>query len=258
MYIYTLSGGATFIIGVYVDDIILAGKDHKQMEEIKRILAKTFDIKDLGELKYFLGVKIDKIGTVWIGQPMYTENVLKKYGMEDAKAVSTPVDVGTKLVKAATDSELIDRVLYQSAVGSLLYLSTKTRPDIAYAVNSVARFCSNPTKQNWMAVKRIFRYLRGTTTLGLLYKKSSSNELIGFSDADWGEDVKDFRFTSGYCSEIGGTIVSWRSKKQSCVALSTAKAEYMALSSAAQEAVWLRELCKDFNSELTNPTNFRG
>ena len=152
--IYTLSEGATFIIGVYVDDIILAGKDHKQMEEIKRILAKTFDLKDLGELKYFLGVKIrvnhnscKPQGTVWIGQPMYIENVLKKYGMEDAKAISTPVDVGTKLVKAATDSELIDPVLYQSAVGSLLYLSTKTRPDIAYAVNSVARFCSNPTKQ---------------------------------------------------------------------------------------------------------------
>ena len=255
--IYTLSGGATFIIGVYVDDIILAGKDRQQMEEIKGMLAKTFDIKDLGELKYFLGVKIrvnHKIGTVWIGQPMYIENVLKKYGMENAKAISTPVDVGTKLVKAATDSEFIDPVLYQSAVGSLLYLSTKTRPDIAYAVNSVARFSSNPTKQHWMAVKRIFRYLRGTTNLGLLYKKSSSNELIGFSDADWGGDVKDFRSTSGYCFEIGGTIVSWRSKKQSCVALSTAEAEYMALSSAAQEAVWLRELCKDLNSELSNPT----
>ena len=99
-----------------------------------------------------------------------------------------------------------------------------------------------------------FRYLRGTTNLGLLYKKSSSNELIGFSDTDWGGDVKDFRSTSGYCFEIGGTIVSWRSKKQSCVALSAAEAEYMALSSAAQEAVWLRELCKDLNSELTNPT----
>ena len=103
-------------------------------------------------------------------------------------------------------------------------------------------------------MKQIFRYLRGTTNLGLLYKKSSSNELIGFSDADWGGDVKDFISTSGYCFEIGGTIVSWRSKKQSCVALSTDEAEYMALSSAAQEAVWLRELCKDLNSELTNPT----
>ena len=141
------------------------------MEKIKRVLAEKFDIKDLGELKYFLRVSTHvnhKNGTVWISQPIHTKKVLKKYGMEYAKVIITPVDVGTKLVKASTDSELFDPVLYQSAVGSLLYLSTKTRPDIAYAVNSVAGFCSKPTKKHWMAVKQIFRYLRGTTNYGLL------------------------------------------------------------------------------------------
>ena len=115
------------------------------MEEIKRVLGEKFDAKDLRELKYFLGVNIrinHNNGTVWIGQPMHTEKVLKKYGMEYTKTISTLVDVGTKLVKATIDSELFDPVLYQSAVGSLLYLSTKTRPDIAFAVN-VARFSSN-------------------------------------------------------------------------------------------------------------------
>ena len=230
----------------------------KKMEEIKIALAQKFDIKDLGELKYFLGVNVRvnyKNGTAWIGQPTYTENVLKKFGMDDAKAISTPVDVGTKLVKATEDDdhELADPILYQSAVGSLLYLSTKTRPDITYAVNCVARFCSKPTRQHWTAVKRIFRYLRGTISYGLLYKKASSKNLVGFSDADWGGDIEDFKSTSGYCFEIGGTIVSWRSKKQSCVALSTAEAEYMALSNAAQEAVWLKELHKDLNVKTTGP-----
>ena len=116
------------------------------MEEIKSVLGEKFDVKNLRELKYFLGVNIHinhNNGTVWISQPMHTEKVLKKSGMEYAKAITTPVDVGTKLVKATIDSELFDPVLYQSVVGSLLYLSTKTRPDIAFAV-SVARFSSNP------------------------------------------------------------------------------------------------------------------
>ena len=109
-------------------------------------------------------------------------------------------------MKATTDSELFDPLLYQSALGSLLYLPTKTCPDIAYALNSVARFCSNPTKQHWKAVKRIFQYLRRTTNYGLLYKKSSSNNLTGFLDADWGGDAEDFNSTSSYCFEF----VSWR------------------------------------------------
>ena len=133
-------------------------------------------------------------------------------------------------------------MLFQSAVGSL-YLSTKTRPDIAYAVNSVARFCSKPTKVQWAAD------FKGTTTFGLLYQRSESSELIGFSDADWGVDAEDSNSTSGYCFENGGTIISWKSSKQTCVSLSTAEAEYVALLSAVQEAVWLRQLYKEFSGE---------
>ena len=118
-----------------MDDIILAGKDLKQIKGIKSALAESFDVKDLGELNYFLGVsvKVDRNNQeVWIGQPSHTENILKKFGMENAKPISTPVDTGTKLTKATNNSELADSTVYQSAVGSLLYLSTKTRPDIAY------------------------------------------------------------------------------------------------------------------------------
>jgi len=120
-----------FIIGVYVDDIVLAGKSDKRMEDVKKAIAMQFDVKDLGKLHYFLGMKIvqdEKTGKVWIGQPAYTESVLQKFGMENSKPVRTPVDTGTKLVKATDDEECVDQKLYQSAVGSLLYLSVGTRP----------------------------------------------------------------------------------------------------------------------------------
>ena len=170
--------------------------------------------------------------------------------MKECKPVRTPVSVNCKLLKVSEDSEVVEQAFYQSAVGSLLYLAVRTRPDIAYAVNNVARFCSKPTKEHWVAVKRVFRYLRGTTQLGLLYtKKVESDLLIGYSDADWGGDCNDYKSTSGYLFQIGSTAITWKSKKQSCIALSTAEAEYMALSSAAQEAIWLREL----SSDLGNP-----
>ena len=230
------------MVAVYVDDIILAGKSNKRIAEVKQNLAKQFQVKDIGELHYFLGLKVvqDKeSGGVYIGQPAYAEKVLQQFGMEKAKTVTTPVDASVKLVKATEDDECVDQQLYQSAVGSLLYLSTATRPDITYAVSNVAKYS---TKHHWIAVKRILRYLKGTLNYGLFYSKDGSTECVGFSDSDWGGDLDDRKSTSGYLFQISGAAVSWRSKKQTCVALSTAEAEYMALASAAQEAMWLRQL----------------
>ena len=147
--IYVSTEGEMFVIAVYVDDIVLAGKSDRQMSEVKSALSSKFDVKDMGELHYFLGMKVfqhQKAGKVWIGQPAYAKNILQKFGMDNAKPVGTPVDTGTKLVKTTEDSDCVDQGLYQSAVGSLLYLSIATRPDIAYAVNNVAKFCANPSK----------------------------------------------------------------------------------------------------------------
>ena len=231
--VYISSGEAdSLIICVYVNDIVICGNDGSCIAEVKKSFSKKFKVKDLGELKYFLGVNVIQNrhkGTVWLGQQTYTESVLKKNGFDNAKSISSPVDVGTKHTKATDSSELVDPSLYQSAVGSLLYLATKTRPDISFAVGSVARYCSKPTREHWTAVKRIFRYLKGTSSLGLLYQPQSSRKLIGYSDADWGGDGDDYKSTSGFCFEIGGTLVSWRSRKQPCVALSTTEAEYIAL-----------------------------
>ena len=159
------------------------------------------------------------------------------------------MDTSTKLIKGGNEDTSVDQQLYQSAVGSLLYLSVATRPDITYAVSNVARFCAKPTNQHWVAVKRIFRYLKGTQQYGLLYGKSNSNNCVGFSDADWGGDLDDRKSTSGYMFQVGGTAISWRSKKQTCVALSTAEAEYIALASAAQESLWLQQLLVDLKNE---------
>ena len=254
--LYISSEGELCIIAVYVDDILLATKSKKRMKDVKSKLSAQFEVKDLGDLQYLLGVSIIQNRSeksVWIGQPGYTLNILEKFGLKDAKPVATPVCVGSKLVKTTESDELVDENLYQSAVGSLQYLSTMTRPDITFAVSNVAKYCSKPTNEHWTAVKRILRYLKGTHNFGLLYKKSNSSNCEGFSDSDWAGDVNDRKSTSGYIFQVGDTAISWRSRKQSCVALSTAEAEYIALSQAAQEAIWLRQLYTDLQGEPPKP-----
>ena len=193
----------------------------------------------MGKLHYFLGVKVvyPESGKIWNGQPSYTAEVLKKFQMENSKPTTTPCDAGSKLTKATSDSELFDKEVYQSAIGSLLYLSTRTRLDIAYAVGIVARFCSQPTKEHWTAVKHILRYLIGTLNYCLLYSSGEGSKLIGYSDADWAGDINVRKSIAGYLLKLGGAAISWKSQKQTCVAWSTAEVQYMALASAAQEAV---------------------
>ena len=183
-----------FLIGVYVDDILLAGRSEKQLREVKSALSEKFYVKDLGELNHFVGVKMVQnpcAGTLWIGQLTYTEEVLKKFGIESCKPVATPAEVGQKLTKGTENSEYVDKVLYQLAVGSLLCLSMRTHCDSTFVLSCVTCFCSSLTTQHMTAVKCILRYLRGTTHQGLLYKRKGSKAIVGFSDANWGGDVDD-------------------------------------------------------------------
>ena len=178
--LYVALEGDIFLIAVYVDDILLAGKDDERMAAVKQAFSQEFQVKDMGELHHFLGMKDQETGNVWIGQKSYLENILRSFGMENR----TPVDASTKLIKAVDNDTDVDQKLYQSAVGSLLYLSLATRPDITFSVNNVAKFCAKPSKQHWTAVKRIFHYLKGTQHYGLHYKKGNSDNCSGFSDAD--------------------------------------------------------------------------
>ena len=253
---YRNTGGEMFYIGVYVDDIILAGKTDNKLTEVKTGLSRKFDIKDLGELSYFLGMKVEqRESAVWIGQPAYTKNLVESLGMQDCKPVVTPVSIGSTLNKATDDDECVDQKKYQSAIGSLMYLSVCTRPDIAYSVDSLARFTSKPTKEHWTALKRLLRYLKGTLQHGILYTKDGSSSCVGYTDADWAGDVDDRKSTSGYVFLLSGGAISWKSQKQRCVALSTAEAEYVAMASAAQESVWLRQLIAELtNTSTDSPT----
>ena len=254
--LYTNREGEMIIVAVYVDDILLACNSMKKMEQVKKELGGYFKVNDMGELTYFLGVKIiqnKETGSIWLGQKLYTESVLNKYQMDQAKPTKTPVNVSLKLAQASEEDEEVDKTMYQSAVGSLLYLSTRTRPDIAFTVSNVAKFSSKPTKTHWTAVKRILRYLKGTTSYGLLYNTSDLKNCEGYSDADWGGDTNDFKSTSGYVFMFGGAAVSWRSKKQTSTALSTAEAEYTALCSAAQEACWMKQVLTDLGFVSSSP-----
>ena len=237
--VYTSKDGSV-ILAVYVDDIILATKNECQMKEIKQKISNKFSATDMGELSYFLGVTVDQNTSqdcVWIGQPSYTKRIIEKFNMENCKPVSTPVEMGVKLSKASDNDGIIDQNRYQSAVGSLLYLSIWTRPDIAFAVNNVAKYCSAPKQEHWQAIKRILRYLQGTVEHGLKYPRKHVQDCVGYSDADWAGDTNDRKSTSGYVFQLNGTSISWRSKKQTSVALSTAEAEYMALASGSRSPV---------------------
>ncbi|XP_047100986.1 secreted RxLR effector protein 161-like [Schistocerca piceifrons] len=193
-----------------------------------------FKMRDLGELSWCLGMRIKcnrKHGTISIDQSKYAANLLQK--------------CETKL----TDEEnlVLHRIPYQQAIVSLLYLDQSTRLDIAYAVGVLSRFNSNYRKIHWEAVKQIMRYIKGTVNVGIAFRKSGTTETEGFCDADYASDLHQRLSTTGYIFKLAGPAVSWTSKRQQTVALSTTEAEYMALSAAAQELVYLqgllRELC---------------
>ncbi len=244
------------IVAAYVDDLILLTKNSDEMTELKKMLESCFKMKDMGELHYCLGVSIvQNKDSLVLHQKQYLLNLLRKYGLEDAKPVSTPSDVNVVLEKEDGVSKPVDPTMYQSMVGSLLYAAIATRPDISQAVGVVSKFNSCPTESHVTAVKRIFRYLKGSVDLGLEYKKNPSDEtsLLGYSDADFGRDRDTRRSITGNVFLMSGGAISWISKRQAVVALSTAEAEYIALSSAVQEVLWLNKLLSDLGVKQSEP-----
>ena len=174
--------------------------------------------------------------------------------MTEAKIATTPIDPNIRLQKDDKYSKRVDTVLYQSIVGSLLYAAIATRPDIAHAVGVVSKFSSSPTEAHLTAAKRILRYLKGSAGIAVKYQKSDNGTLMGYSDADWAGDPDDRHSMTGNPFLMTQGPISWLSKKQSIVALSTSEAEYVAISTAAQEAVWLRRLFTDLQALPEGPT----
>ena len=261
IYIW-LKDGIRIILPVFVDDITIASKKRSKIRKLIEDLSKKFKVKELGPTSYLLGIKIDydrKKRTLQMSQTQYILDMLKRFNLSDCHAVTTPMDPGQRFSRSQSpitpeDISAMSRIPFLSAIGALLYLALGTRPDIAFAVSKLAQFSSNPGMAHWNGVKHLFRYLKGTLDLKLTYRATptplSSHLFVTYSDADHAGDLDTRKSTSGYVVMMGSGAVSWSSKKQATVALSSTDAEYIAAVAAGKEILWLRELMRELKFEV--------
>lgn len=229
---------------LYVDDIIMIGPREPEIEAVKKSLKARLDIKDIGNLSQFLGVRFirDREGA-WLSQSQYIATVLQKFGLSDCKSVATPMCIS---LGDSEHSESIDQTSYQEMIGTLLFLSTRTRPDISSTVGILSRFASDPRRIHEVAVKRVIRYLQGTRDFAL-WMGVGDEKLVAYTDADWAGDEADRKSTTGTLLKLGDCSVAWNSSKQNCVALSSTEAEFIAASETCVLVIWLRHLMNELS-----------
>lgn len=245
-----IKGDNIIIVSIYVDDLIYMGNNTGMLEEFKETMKKEFAMTDLGVMKYFLGVEVvqDEAG-IFICQKKYAEEILTKFGMETCNSVRNPIVPGQKLTKEEV-GDAVNSTQFKQLVGSLRYL-TATRPDLMFSVNLVSRYMEEPREQHLLVVKRILRYVQGTVTMGIRYKRDGDSNLVGFVDSDYAGDIDDRRSTSGYVFMMGEGAVSWSSKKQPIVTLSTTEAEFVSAAFGACQAVWQRNILEEIGLPQT-------
>lgn len=229
------------IVGVYVDDFLIFSNHSTEKDNLVKALSQKFKLKNLGQVKQYLGMRINinkDENFITIDQENYIETLLKKFDMEDCNPVETPIECKLNVEKTNLCEENLP---YQKLIGSLMYLSVLTRPDISYATSYLSQFNNSYSYVHWNYAKRILRYLLRTKDYCLKYSKGKA-ELVGFVDADWASDTIDRRSYTGFCFMKSGSAISWESKKQRTVALSSCESEYMALSEACREAIYLKNL----------------
>ena len=244
------SGSSLLLLGVYVDDLIICGPNKNKIVEFKEQMCRTFSMSDLGMLSYYLGMEVKQSpGQITICQRAYATKIVEQCGMTGCNPADTPMEQNCKLLPGKPDL-VRDVTKYRSIVGSLRYL-VNSRPDIAFAVGMVSRFIESPTSEHWAAIKRIVRYIAGTSEYGCKFQKGSTSslKLLGYSDSDHASDLEKRKSTSGILFFLNDNVVTWTSQKQRVVSLSSCEAEYIAAASAACQGVWLSRLITDLTGE---------
>ena len=244
------TGSSTLIVLIWVDDLIISASSMQVMQTFKRNFAKSFRTKDLGLLTWFLGIEFKvKLNMISLNQSLYITSILHRFNEFDCHPRSLPCDPSVYDLLALKSAELDQPTRYRELVGSLIYLMTGTRPDIAFIVTLLSRFMNKPTVMQMTIARGVLKYLKGTRDFDLKFVKSQNPiQIYGYSDSDWASDCSDFMSISGYAFKCNpnSALISWRSGKQTLVAASSCEAEYIALHAATCEALFLRQIYAEF------------
>ncbi|XP_071708325.1 uncharacterized mitochondrial protein AtMg00810-like [Rutidosis leptorrhynchoides] len=248
LFIYRQGSDTAYLL-LYVDDIVLTASSTGLLQRIITSLHTEFSMIDLGPLNYFLGINVTRTTSgLFLSQRQYATEIIERADMTCCHPCRTPVEPGAKLTTHGPPVK--DPTLYRSLVGALQYL-TFTRPNISYAVQQICLFMHDPREQHFHALKRIIRYVKGTTDLSLQLYASSPTTLVAYSDADWAGCPTTRRSTSGYCVFLGNNLLSWSSKRQLTPSRSSAEAEYRGVANAIAETCWIRNLPRKLHCPLT-------
>ncbi|XP_017976387.1 PREDICTED: uncharacterized mitochondrial protein AtMg00810 [Theobroma cacao] len=240
---------------VYVDDILIASNSVQAESDVKEFLKLEFKLKDLGKVKYFLGLEITRsLEGISICQRKYALDLMEKQGLLGTKPVSTPIDYNHKLSKFNDEDKLTNPTSYKQLVRKLLYL-TFNRPDISYAMQVLSRFMEKPGIHHLAVAHKVLKYTKRAPGQGILMKSKCNLRISGYSDSDWAGCLDTRKSITGYCIFIGDSLVSWKSKKQSVMARNSAKAECRSMAATCREIIWLRSLMADFGINHSETVN---
>jgi hypothetical protein len=265
LYVRVINNVVT-ILGSFVDDTLYFSTDPTVAIQLKKDIQKHFDISDIGQASWCLGMQVQQTDiAISIDQKPYIRDLAQSYSAELRTLrgkTHVPAPTSVKLRSSTATDELTDNTAYRRLIGSLMYIAVATRPDIMHAISILSRYLTMPSKDHWRAGLRVLAYLSNTADLGIHYRKDNlrsmndidSSALVGYADADFGNDIDSSRSMTGYVFTINGSALSWKSKRQSIVATSTCEAEYAAGATAAMELKWLRSLFQDLGIKTNRPT----
>lgn len=252
LYSLAIKDDEIFLV-IYVDDVLIVGRNLSTIIQLKQRLSKEFEMSDCGNVKHFLGMKFDyhqDIGKLKLSQEANALKILAKFGMSECNPVKTPMEKGLQLSREGSRTA----EPYRELLGSVMYQMLCVRPNLCFPVSYLGRFQQCPTEIHWKTLKRTVRYLKATSSMGLVYaREDESKPLVGYVDSDWASDLEDRKSVTGFIFKVFGSSVSWASRKQATVSTSSSEAEYVALSAAVSEAIFLNGLLEDLNCKADGP-----